>query len=162
MGRHEGHPRDSDMTDGDLLAAVVAHYVETLARCDDAQGWLSARGIDGETAVRFGVGLSDRTLGLVLPEGNRRAGSLLRSRLQALGVLRSTGHELFRGCVVIPVHDADGVVVQLGSWPEPGAWRPMGLLRAHSRSSDRACQERSSQRPRHNAESSSSEESLRG
>jgi energy-coupling factor transporter ATP-binding protein EcfA2 len=113
MGRHEAHGWDSDMPDGDLLAAVVAHYAAALADHDDARAWLSTRGIEEATAARFGVGFSARTLGLVLPEGNRRAGALLRSRLQALGVLRSTGHELFRGCVVIPVHDERGVVMQL-------------------------------------------------
>lgn len=104
------------MGDGDLLAAVVAHYVEALARSSDTRAWLAARGIDSEVAVRFGVGLADRTLGLVLPEGNRRAGALLRSRLGSLGVLRESGHERLRGCVVIPVHDANGVVVQLAGY----------------------------------------------
>lgn len=104
------------MGDGELLAAVVAHYVHALAGHDDARAWLSTRGIEEATTVRFGVGMADRTLGLVLPEGNRRAGALLRSRLQTLGVLRSTGHELLRGCVVIPVHDTDGRVVQLAGY----------------------------------------------
>lgn len=113
MGRHEAHSWDPAMGDGDLLAAVVGHYVEGLGRSDDARAWLADRGIEAEIAGRWSVGFSDRTLGLALPEGNRRAGALLRSRLQDLGVLRSTGHELFRGCVVIPVHDANGVVVQL-------------------------------------------------
>jgi hypothetical protein len=113
MGRHEAQGWDPAMGDGDLLAAVVAHYVEALGPSDDAQSWLAGRWITGETAARWSIGFSDRTLGLVVPEGNRRAGALLRSRLQDLGVLRSTGHELFRGCVVIPVHDVGGVVVQL-------------------------------------------------
>lgn len=102
-----------EASDGELLAAVVAHYVGALARNDDGQAWLAGHGVEEATAARFSVGFSDRTLGLVLPEGNRRTGALLRSRLQDLGVLRSSGHELFRGCVVIPVHDVDGVVVQL-------------------------------------------------
>lgn len=102
--------------DGDLLAAVVGHYVEALARSPEAQGWLSAYGIEEATAARFGVGFADRTLGLVLPLKNRRAGALLRGRLQTLGVLRESGHELFRGCVVIPVHAVDGVVVQLAGY----------------------------------------------
>jgi hypothetical protein len=68
--------------DGDLLAAVVGHYVEALGRSDDARAWLAARGVTDETAARWSVGFSDRTLGLVLPEGNRRAGALLRSRLR--------------------------------------------------------------------------------
>lgn len=113
MGRHEAQSWDPGMGDGDLLAAVTRHYVEALERSDDARAWLAGHGIGADTATRVGVGFSDRTLGLALPEGNRRAGALLRSRLQDLGVLRSTGHELFRGCVVIPVHDEHGVVVQL-------------------------------------------------
>jgi hypothetical protein len=116
MGRHERQAWDPGMSDGDLLAAVVAHYSEALGRSDDARDWLAAHGIEADVAGRWSVGFSDRTLGLVLPEGNRRAGALLRARLQDLGVLRSTGHELLRGCVVIPVHDANGVVVQLAGY----------------------------------------------
>ncbi len=133
------------MGDGDLLAAIVAHYVEALGHSDDARAWLADRGIEAEVAARWSVGFSDRTLGLVLPEGNRRAGALLRSRLQDPGVLRSTGHELLRGCVVIPVRDVCGVVVQLVGYriarardergtpavlalPEPSAiWNPGAL-----------------------------------
>ena len=148
MGRHEAHSWDPAMGDGDLLAAVTGHYVEGLGRSDDARTWLADRGIEAEVAARWSVGFSDRTLGLALPEGNRRAGALLRSRLQDLGVLRSTGHELFRGCVVIPVHDERGVVVQLVGYriarardergtpavlslPEPAAvWNPGALAAA--------------------------------
>jgi len=104
------------MSDGDLLAAVAAHYAQALTGHGDAWSWLGARAIDPDTAAVFGVGFSDRSLGLVLPEGNRRAGALLRSRLQGLGVLRPTGHELLRGCVVVPARDPGGVVVQLAGY----------------------------------------------
>lgn len=59
------------------------------------------------------MGWSDRTLGLALPSHDRVAGRKPRGRLQALGVLRSAGHEQFRGCVTVPVRNGDGRVVQV-------------------------------------------------
>ncbi len=62
------------MGDGDLLAAVVAHYSDALERSDDACSWLAAHGIEAEIAGRWSVGFSDRTLGLVLPGGEPAGG----------------------------------------------------------------------------------------
>jgi hypothetical protein len=104
---------EPDVTDTQLLDAVAGFYAEALARSPAAQEWLAARGIDVGLAVTFGVGFSDRSLGLSLPLKNRRAGAVLRSRLQGFGVLRASGHEHLRGCVTVPVRDAEGRVVQI-------------------------------------------------
>jgi Fe2+ transport system protein FeoA len=64
-------------------------------------------------ATRTHIGLSDRTLGNRIPDRRWKAGDVLRSRLTALGILRGSGHEAFRGCVVVPVTDADGTVTAL-------------------------------------------------
>lgn len=53
-------------------------------------------------------------MGLRLPEKNRREGAALRSRLQALGVLRKeTGHEHFNGSVVFPITNGNGHVAEI-------------------------------------------------
>lgn len=109
-GEHFGPGLD----DGELLERVLAHYRRSLADTPSAQAWLADRGVrHGEVVERFGLGLSDRTLGLSLPIGARVAGRVLRGRLQSLGVLRSSGHEQLRGCLVVSVRDGDGRVVQL-------------------------------------------------
>jgi DNA primase len=111
--RHADARFGADLDDAALLDAVIAHYRATLAEAPTVQAWLVERGVrHGEIVAHFGVGFSDRTLGLSLPIGARVAGRELRRRLQQLGVLRETGHEQFRGCLVVPVRDASGRIVQ--------------------------------------------------
>lgn len=107
---------DPDVSDVELLGAVAAFYADTLGRTPAALGWLEARGVDAALAATFGVGFADRCLGLVLPLKNRRAGAVLRGRLQSLGVLRSSGHEHLRGCITVPVRDAGGTVTQIAGY----------------------------------------------
>ena len=61
----------------------------------------------------FMIGLSNRTLGYRIPDKAWHAGRKIRQRLQRIGILKNTGHELFRGSIVIPVFDEHGRVVQL-------------------------------------------------
>ena len=57
----------------------------------------------------FRLGYANRTLGYRLPSSDRREGAVLRGRLQALGVIRDSGHEHFRGSLVVPVINAGEV-----------------------------------------------------
>jgi hypothetical protein len=52
-------------------------------------------------------------LGYRLPAANRKSGAEVRGRLQALGVLRESGHEHLRGSLVIPITGAHGRVANL-------------------------------------------------
>lgn len=104
-------PEDDDPT---LLAKVVAFYSRTLKKDDEGLGFLARQGLRNTQLIeRFRLGLSNRTLGYRLPRANRKRGAAIRSRLQNLGVLRSTGHEHFNGSLVVPVTDAEGNIVQL-------------------------------------------------
>ena len=60
--------------------------------------------------MALGVGMSDRSLGLRIPNRQLKAGRLLRARLEAMGVFRESGHEAFRGCLVVPVRNQGTVV----------------------------------------------------
>lgn len=103
-----------DVDDTELLESVVGFYGATLRESPEALGFLAKRRIDHpEVLEAFSLGFSDRSLGYRLPAKNRRGGADLRGRLQALGVLRSSGHELFRGSLVVPVLDASGSVAGL-------------------------------------------------
>ncbi|MGB6456574.1 MAG: CHC2 zinc finger domain-containing protein, partial [Streptosporangiaceae bacterium] len=92
--------------DAALLADVVGFYHDALA---GAAAFLARRKIaDPEAAECFRLGFCDRTLGYRLPHSRTAAGAAVRSSLKRLGVLRASGHEHFRGCLVIPVTDEHG------------------------------------------------------
>lgn len=102
---------DSESSDDALLDAVVSHWHERLMATDDRDLILASLGLSVVDATRLRIGLSDRTLGLRLPDRRWKAGFVLRSRLTVLGVLRDSGHEAMRGCVIVPVIDGSGMVV---------------------------------------------------
>ena len=100
-----------DADEGELLGRVVAHYASALTGAADAQELLHRRKLAHPEALeQFKIGFADRTLGYRLPTAQTKTGAELRSRLRGLGVLRSSGHEHFRGCLTIPVLDGDGRV----------------------------------------------------
>ncbi len=102
---------DGGADDVHLLGQVVAFYADALKRNVKALDFLKAHGVTGEAVERFQVGLCDRTLGYRIPQANRKGGAEIRGKLQALGVIRDTGHETLRGCVTLPLPDANGAVV---------------------------------------------------
>jgi DNA primase catalytic core len=107
-------PVRADAGDAELFAQVVDYYHERLLATPGALDYLASRGLRHEEAIkRFRLGFADRTLGLRLPEANRKAGAEIRTRLQALGVIRESGHEHFNGSLVLPVFDAQGHVAEM-------------------------------------------------
>jgi DNA primase len=102
-------PVTLDADDAALLAQVIGYYHDTLKQSPEALAYLASRGLDHPELIdRFRLGFANRTLGLRLPEKNRKAGAEVRERLQRLGVLRESGHEHFNGSLVIPVFDEGG------------------------------------------------------
>ena len=60
------------------------------------------------------MGFADRTLGQRLPLKQLKSGEAIRSRLQAVGILREdSGHEHLNGSLIVPIRDLDGHVVQM-------------------------------------------------
>ncbi len=107
-------PVEADADDAAALAQVIDFYHATLKQSPEALAYLEQRGIaSNELIDRFRLGFANRTLGLRLPEKNRKAGAEMRSRLQRLGILRDSGHEHFNGSLVIPVFDEAGRVVEV-------------------------------------------------
>jgi DNA primase len=96
------------------LNQVIGYYHETLKASPEALAYLAKRGIQSSDAIeRFKLGYANRTLGLRLPEKNRKEGALLRGQLQRLGILRESGHEHFAGSLVIPIFDEGGNVCEV-------------------------------------------------
>jgi hypothetical protein len=99
--------------DRELLSRVIGFYAETLVESGEVLGYLARRRIDnGEAIEAFRLGYANRTLGYRLPHSSSVAGGELRGRLQRLGVIRVSGHEHFRGSLVVPVINA-GVVSEI-------------------------------------------------
>ena len=112
--RRLDNPFKPDAEDVELLDQVVDYYHERLLKTPPALDYLKQRGLYDETALRaFRIGYADRTLGLRLPERNRKDGKAIRERLIKLGLLRDTGHEHFNGSVIVPVFDEQGHVAEM-------------------------------------------------
>ena len=102
-------PFDPAADDAALMSQVVDYYHERLMKTSAAQDYLRGRGVwNEEAAEKFRLGFADRTLGLRLPDKNRKEGAAIRTRLQKLGLFRESGHEHFTGSVVVPIFDQDG------------------------------------------------------
>ena len=112
--RRLDHPFDGEVEDAALMEKVVAYYHERLLKTPAALDYLRGRGLYHEEAFKtFHIGFADRTLGLRMPEGSCKAGEALRTRFQALGLMRESGHEHMTGCVVLPIRDEAGRVSEM-------------------------------------------------
>ena len=104
-------PLSADADDQAALKQVLDYYHERLPENPAALAYLAKRGLRNEEAISyFKIGFVDRTLGLRLPNNQRKEGAAIRERLTRLGVLRDTGHEHLRGRIVFPVIGADGKI----------------------------------------------------
>ena len=105
-------PLDGSVDDARLLQQVVDFYAGRLLLPGNAgRNYLAERGLDdAELIRRFALGFADRSLGLRLPNKQRKDGAELRQRLEKLGLFRASGHEHFAGSVVVPIHGDDGAV----------------------------------------------------
>ena len=107
-------PVQFDADDQALLNQVIDYYHSTLKQNRDGQAYLEKRGLmHGEIIERFKLGLANRTLGLRLPNKQRKSGKEIRARLEKLGILRASGHEHFAGCLIVPIFDEGGNVVEV-------------------------------------------------
>jgi DNA primase len=108
-------PLDLETDDAGLMSQVVDYYHERLLKTPAALDYLRGRGLCHEEALeKFRLGFADRTLGLRLPDKNRKDGEAIRTRLQKLGILRESGHEHFNGSVVLPIYSGDRVTEVYG------------------------------------------------
>ena len=109
---------DLDAEGQDLLEQVASYYHRRLLEENDgsekARVYLAVRGLDDRRLIeRFELGVADRTLGLELPKTQWKAGREIREKLQAIGILRGSGHEHLAGSLVVPIRDVEGRIVQL-------------------------------------------------
>src|SRR3990172_7783115 len=98
---------DASAGDQALLRRVVDYYHASLKESPEALAYLASRGLQHAEAVER------CKLGYRLPAKNRKEGAEIRGRLEALGVIRASGHEHLNGSLVVPVFDEEGRVGEL-------------------------------------------------
>ena len=106
-------PLDPDADDEALTKQVIQYYHERLLTPDGskARDYLAKRGLADEKLIeKFHLGYADRTLGLRLPDKNRRSGAAIRDRLTKLGFYRESGHEHLNGSLIVPIFTPAGKV----------------------------------------------------
>jgi DNA primase len=103
----------TELTDQLLLSRVTDFYHQTLLNTSRGMKYLQERKVFDPLAVNtFKLGLADRTLGYRVPEQTAH-GIKLKAHLQRIGIMRDSGHEHFTGCVVFPILDEAGNVVEI-------------------------------------------------
>src|SRR5258708_3190221 len=99
--------------DAALVREVLDFYHETLKASPEAIDYLASRGLSDVALIdHFRLGYANRTLAYRLPAKSRKAGADLRGRLERLGLLRGSGHEHFRGSIVVPILGERGQLAQ--------------------------------------------------
>jgi len=130
-------------TDSTILAWMADYYHQTFATDVAALDFLKCNAcFHADAADVLRLGYANRTLGSALL--TTTAGRTLKTRLQTLGVFRQdTGHEHLNGCIIFPLSDCTGNIVQLSGHrlaiaanprslslpgPERGVWNAAGLV----------------------------------
>ncbi|MDY4336055.1 CHC2 zinc finger domain-containing protein [Pectobacterium brasiliense] len=97
-----------------LLHRVTEFYHHTLLNAPEAIAYLEKRRLHHpELVAQFRLGFANRTLGYRLPSKKLKDGAAIRAQLQAIGVMRDSGHEHLAGSLVVPVIDSHGQVQEL-------------------------------------------------
>lgn len=108
-------PLSEDADKQTALTQVVAYYHDTLKQSPEALEYLKVRGLDdAELIDHFKLGFANRSLGLHLPQKNRKAGAHLRGLLKEIGIYRDSGHEHFTGSLIVPVINGQKVTEVYG------------------------------------------------
>jgi DNA primase len=103
-------PKKLKIKEKKLLARVVSYYQHTFAEDTAGIDYLkNVRGItDNQSLTDFGAGYANGTLNEILPDDDE----IIKS-LKSIGILNKKGNEIFYNCVVFPLYDQSGAVVNL-------------------------------------------------
>jgi hypothetical protein len=105
LWENEGHNRDHL-----IIVQVMDFYHQSLKSQPRLSEMLTRRKIHPNFIDQFKIGFADRTLGFELQSPKCLLGSQNRGNLQRLGLLKDSGHEFFRGSLVIPFQDGNGQI----------------------------------------------------
>jgi DNA primase catalytic core len=92
-----------------LLANVIEFYHKTFSESPTARGYLRSRGItDPAIMETFKIGYANGTLHKTIPE----TGEIV-DVLKEIGIVTETKRELFKDCVIFPIYDFHGNIVNI-------------------------------------------------
>lgn len=94
-----------------LTEQVIDYYHAMLKSSPDILYVLAQRGISQALIDTFKIGYSDRTVGLHLMPSDKDVAEQMRGALSRVGLLKCSGHEWFRGAIVIPYVNKYGRIV---------------------------------------------------
>lgn len=101
--------RTISVADKKLLARVIGYYQHTFTEDSRGLEYLKNRGITDKQSLKdFGTGFVNGSLKNILPDDPE-----VIKTLKQLGVLNKKGNEIFYNCVVFPIHDQDGGIINL-------------------------------------------------
>jgi DNA primase len=103
--------QDTYNPDAFMIDQVFDQYHQSLKANPKLSEMLVRRKIDPDYIDHFHIGFADRTLGYELQSPKYILGSRNRGHLQRLGLLKPTGHEFFRGAMIIPYRGRDGKII---------------------------------------------------
>jgi hypothetical protein len=93
------------------IRQTFEHYHRQFTCSDIAQKFVHMNCLMNEYLQNIDdIGFCDRTLGKCIPKCRTPEGAAIRGSLQRSGLVRSSGHELFRGCIVFPTLE-DGQII---------------------------------------------------
>lgn len=100
------------MADNLVVNQVLDYYSDTLRSHAKALAYLQGRGIyQPDLLATFRLGFADRSLGAQLRKLSHLQEETVRGALLRVGLLKGSGHELFRGALVFPMLDQDGRIL---------------------------------------------------
>ncbi|MDP5054612.1 MAG: hypothetical protein NWP69_12540 [Congregibacter sp.] len=95
-----------------VINQVIDYYSETLRKHTKALAFLQRRGLcHADLLAHFRLGFADRSLGSQLRKLSHLQEETVRGALQRVGLLKASGHELFRGALLFPILDQDGQIL---------------------------------------------------
>lgn len=99
-------------SDDAMLNMAMKFYHQELIESNAAIEYLKNRAVYTDGVMeQFNLGYSNRKLGLELQRLSKTEEKISRGSLQRLGLLKSTGHELFYGAVIFPLVDLQNHIV---------------------------------------------------
>lgn len=95
------------------LERVIHGYRRDLRLDTAASAFRAAHSIDEATADHFELGYADGRLIATLAHARSLPGLPQRGQLMRLGLLRPSGHEHFKGCLIFPIRESRGRLVDI-------------------------------------------------
>ncbi|WP_010603620.1 hypothetical protein [Pseudoalteromonas maricaloris] len=92
------------------IQQVFEYYQQRYKESLLAQHFVAENVENGSYCVT-NIGYCDRTMGTYIPNIKTAEGAAIRGSLRRSGLVKASGHELFRGCIVIPTVDNNDCVI---------------------------------------------------